>query len=452
MKPAPFRYVAARSLEQALALKAEHGDEARFLAGGQSLVPAMNFRLTQPAVLIDINPLNELAGIRNGGDRLRIGALTRYRSLERDPMTQVKLPLIAEALPVIAHPQIRNRGTIGGNLAHADPASEMPAIVLTLGGRLHAQSVRGERWIEARDFFVGALTTALEPDEMLTEVELPVAAARFRRLLSGNVAPARRFRHHRRRLHGAARRARPLRRSAHRAVQRRRRSGLCRRRRVARWPANKSASATSPKPPRWCKAPSILAAASMPARSISAMSPACSPRALWRPRTNGRGVSTDRHEITVTVNGTPYRRSVESRLLLSDFLRHDLLLAGTHVGCEHGVCGACTVIVDGAAVRSCLMFAAQADGRSITTVEGLAPDQDHLHPLQESMRDCHGLQCGYCTPGILMTMKAFLDETPSPDEAQIREALSGNLCRCTGYQHIVEAMQLAAERLRGSST
>jgi CO/xanthine dehydrogenase FAD-binding subunit len=177
MKPAPFRYVAARSVEQALALKAEHGDEARFLAGGQSLVPAMNFRLTQPAVLIDINPLNELAGVRNGGERVRIGALTRYRALERDPMVQVKLPLVAEALPVIAHPQIRNRGTIGGNLAHADPASEMPAIVLTLGGRLRAQSARGERWIEAHDFFVGALTTALESDEMLTEVELPVAPA-----------------------------------------------------------------------------------------------------------------------------------------------------------------------------------------------------------------------------------------------------------------------------------
>lgn len=178
MKPAPFRYVAARTVEQALQLKAEYCDEARFLAGGQSLVPTMNFRLTQPAVLIDINPLKELAGVNNGaGDRLRIGALTRYRSLERDPMTQGKLPLIHEALPHIAHPQIRNRGTIGGNLAHADPASEMPAIVLTLGGRLRAQSVNGERWIEARDFFVGALTTALEPDEMLTEVELPVAAA-----------------------------------------------------------------------------------------------------------------------------------------------------------------------------------------------------------------------------------------------------------------------------------
>jgi carbon-monoxide dehydrogenase medium subunit len=176
MKPAPFRYIAARSLEQALALKAQYGDDARFLAGGQSLVPTMNFRLTQPDVLIDINPLAELAGIRSGSaEHVRIGALTRYLTLERDPATATKLPLIAEALPVIAHPQIRNRGTIGGNLAHADPASEMPAIVLTLGGRLRAQSATGERWIEASDFFVGALTTALEVDEMLTEIELPVA-------------------------------------------------------------------------------------------------------------------------------------------------------------------------------------------------------------------------------------------------------------------------------------
>jgi len=179
MKPAPFRYVAARTLEQALQLKAAHGDEAHFLAGGQSLVPTMNFRLTQPAVLIDINPLTALAGVRNGAaDALRIGALTRYGKLERDPATARQLPLIHEALPHIAHPQIRNRGTIGGNLAHADPASEMPAIVLALAGRLRAQSVRGERWIAASDFFVGALSTALEPEEMLTEVELPAAPPR----------------------------------------------------------------------------------------------------------------------------------------------------------------------------------------------------------------------------------------------------------------------------------
>jgi aerobic-type carbon monoxide dehydrogenase small subunit (CoxS/CutS family) len=159
-------------------------------------------------------------------------------------------------------------------------------------------------------------------------------------------------------------------------------------------------------------------------------------------------MSTDRHDVAVSVNGTQYRRQVEARMLLSDFLRHELLLAGTHVGCEHGVCGACTVIYDGVPVRSCLLFAAQVDGHEIMTVEGLTSEPDRLHPLQEAMRECHGLQCGYCTPGILMTMKVFLEETSSPDEAQIREALSGNLCRCTGYQHIVDAIKLAAERMR----
>jgi len=139
----------------------------------------MNFRLTQPAALIDINPITDLAGVKNGaGERLRIGALTRYRALERDPIIARQVPLMEEALPHIAHPQIRNRGTIGGNLAHADPASEMPAIVVALAGRLRTQSLRGERWIDAADFFVGALTTVLEPDEMLTEVELPVAPPR----------------------------------------------------------------------------------------------------------------------------------------------------------------------------------------------------------------------------------------------------------------------------------
>ena len=162
-----------------MALKAEHGDEARFLAGGQSLVPTMNFRLTQPAVLIDINPLTQLAGMqKSGSESLHIGALTRYRDLERDPATPRDLPLVAEALPHIAHPQIRNRGTIGGNLAHADPASEMPAIVVALAARLRAQSTQGERWIAASEFFTGALVTALAADEMLVELELPVAKPR----------------------------------------------------------------------------------------------------------------------------------------------------------------------------------------------------------------------------------------------------------------------------------
>jgi aerobic-type carbon monoxide dehydrogenase small subunit (CoxS/CutS family) len=160
-------------------------------------------------------------------------------------------------------------------------------------------------------------------------------------------------------------------------------------------------------------------------------------------------MSNEPRPVALTINGVRRERSVEARMLLSDFIRHELLLAGTHVGCEHGVCGACTVLYDGLPVRSCLLLAVQADGHEIRTVEGLAAD-GNLHPLQQAMHECHGLQCGFCTPGILITMVAFLEEAPSPSEADIREALSGNLCRCTGYQHIVDAVALAAERMRGS--
>jgi len=155
---------------------------------------------------------------------------------------------------------------------------------------------------------------------------------------------------------------------------------------------------------------------------------------------------THRITIGVTVNGRRYERAVEPRLLLSDFLRQDLGLTGTHVGCEHGVCGACTVLLDGAAVRSCLLLAVQADGAVVATVEGLAPSAEELHPLQAAFREAHGLQCGFCTPGILMTVIPFLRDHPHPTEPEIREALSGNLCRCTGYQGIIEAVKLAAAR------
>jgi aerobic carbon-monoxide dehydrogenase small subunit len=173
------------------------------------------------------------------------------------------------------------------------------------------------------------------------------------------------------------------------------------------------------------------------------------------------------HSVTLTVNGQVYTRHVEPRLLLSDFLRHDLLLTGTHVGCEHGVCGACTILLDGEPVRSCLLFAVQANGHEVTTVEGLVlkeeggrrqeewpsylPPSSFLHPLQQAFWEAHGLQCGFCTPGILMTLVAFLRDTPNPTEDEVRVALSGNLCRCTGYQHIVDAVKMAAERMQGPS-
>ena len=154
--------------------------------------------------------------------------------------------------------------------------------------------------------------------------------------------------------------------------------------------------------------------------------------------------------VRVTINGESHEGRVEPRLLLSDFIRHEAGLTGTHVGCEHGVCGACTVLLEGAPVRSCLMFAVQADGASLETVESLSQG-DTLHPLQEAFRQEHGLQCGYCTPGILMTLVPFLSQNPKPTDAEIRHALSGNLCRCTGYQQIVAAVVRAAEMMRGAA-
>ncbi len=165
----------------------------------------------------------------------------------------------------------------------------------------------------------------------------------------------------------------------------------------------------------------------------------------------GPGVSVSpvsRQEVAVRINGTVYRDEVDVRTTLADFIRGCAGLTGTHLGCEHGVCGACTVLLDGEPVRSCLMLAVQADGAEITTVESLGTPE-RLHPLQEAFRDHHGLQCGFCTPGFLMTALAFLREHPHPTEAQIREAIAGNLCRCTGYQGIVEAIADAARRMHG---
>jgi carbon-monoxide dehydrogenase small subunit len=154
-------------------------------------------------------------------------------------------------------------------------------------------------------------------------------------------------------------------------------------------------------------------------------------------------------KITLTVNGTAYQEEVEVRLTLADFLRHQLGLTGTHLGCEHGVCGACTILLDGRSARSCLMLAVQAHEHAITTVEGLAPNDHELSPLQEAFRDNHGLQCGFCTPGMLTTLVEFLRDNPDPTEAEVRVAISGNLCRCTGYHNIVAAALDAAKRLRG---
>jgi carbon-monoxide dehydrogenase small subunit len=159
---------------------------------------------------------------------------------------------------------------------------------------------------------------------------------------------------------------------------------------------------------------------------------------------------SDRRRIKLTINGKAIEREVETRMTLADFLRLDMELTGTHLGCEHGVCGACTVLVDGQSVRSCLMLAVQANGRAVTTVEGLALG-DALNPLQQAFWENHGLQCGFCTPGMLTTLTEFLAHNPDPTEAQVRDAISGNICRCTGYQSIVASALAAARAMRAAA-
>lgn len=178
MKPAPFEYHVPTSIEQALDLISQHADDGKILAGGQSLVPAMNFRIVQPGMLIDLNRISELSYISEESSVIRVGAMTRERQLEFDASIEKHTPLLHEAAPSIAHPQIRNRGTIGGSIVNADPAAELPVLMLALDARLKAKNTLGERWIDAKDFFVGMFTTALEPDEILVEIELPFMPAR----------------------------------------------------------------------------------------------------------------------------------------------------------------------------------------------------------------------------------------------------------------------------------
>ena len=178
MKPAPFEYYAPDSIEQAVDLFSQYNRDAKILAGGQSLVPAMNFRVVQPSVLIDLNRVGELSYIREEEDVIRVGAMARERHLEFDASIEKRTPLLHEAVPFIAHPQIRNRGTIGGSIVHSDPAAELPVLMTALNARLKARNTSGERWIDAQDFFVGMFTTALEADEILVEIELPFMPAR----------------------------------------------------------------------------------------------------------------------------------------------------------------------------------------------------------------------------------------------------------------------------------
>ena len=435
MKPSPLRLARPRSLEEALALLAEHGDDAKVIAGGQSLVPLLNFRLAAPAVLVDLNRVPALAMVDIAGDSVRVGALCSQRDLERHAAALDACPLLRLALPFVGHVATRNRGTVGGSIAHADAAAELPLLLQTLAGEVEVTGQSGARLVPSEEFLVSHLTSCLEPDEIVTEVRFPVTGAGWGvgfaevaprhgdyavcavacalRVEAGVVAEAR--------LGAGAVSDRPLRLdAAERALV----GSRCE-------PAALESAAGDA---RGAVDPSDGMHASAEYRRH--LTGVLARRASQRAYAMAAGVS----ELVLTVNGRSVQEHVDDRLLLSDFLRHSLGLRGTHVGCEHGVCGACTVQVDGRAVRSCLMLAVQAEGCHVETVESLAEPEGPLSALQDAFRRHHALQCGFCTPGILMSAGELLAEGGAPTRREIEELLSGHLCRCTGYEPIVDAI------------
>jgi len=447
MIPSAFDYHAPTSVPEAIALLTRFGDSAKVISGGQSLLPLLKLRLGTAEHLVDIGRIAGLEYVREEGGFLRIGGRTREAVLERSAVVQERYPILADTARVIADPLVRNRATVGGNLAHGDPANDHPATMLALRATVVAQGPGGERTVPIDRFFTGLFATALASDEILTEIRIPVppnrtggayvklerkvgdyatAAAAAQVTLDGggdfvqvglaltNAGPV------------------PVRSTAAEDFLVGKRAADTNIAEAAR----RAAEAASPTADR---RGSVEYKREM-ARVLGA-------RAEEGRRARGRSVAMSRHDVQLTVNGVSHRVQVESRLLLVHLLRENLRLTGTHIGCDTTHCGACTVLIDGEPVKSCTVLAVQAEGAEITTVEGLEQN-GKLHPVQEAFWEKHGLQCGYCTPGMILTSCALLARDKDPSEAQIREAISGNLCRCTGYSNIVKAIQSAAERLR----
>ena len=386
MKPAPFAHHAPDSIEAVLELLSEYGEDGRVLAGGQSLVPLIVMRMARPAVLIDLNCCKDLTFLEAANGILRFGAMTRQIEVEHAPDVVREAPLLAKAMKYVGHRTIRNRGTLGGTIAHADPAAEIPATILCLDAVLVLRSLRGRRDVAAADFFVDSLVTAIAPDELLEEIRIPCSAPGSRSAfaevgvrrvdlaLAGvavelNIDEAGRCERIRLAALGAATVPRRLP-SAERCLQ-----GVAPTVAAVREAAHAALRDMDP--------PSDLQAS---AAYRNAIFPGVIERTIhaamgWE---FDRRMSTETRRISVVVNGELHERDVPQRRLLVDFLRHDLRLTGTHIGCGHGVCGACTVLLDGRTVRSCLLFAVQGDGASIATVEGLASDAG-LHPGAASL-------------------------------------------------------------------
>jgi carbon-monoxide dehydrogenase medium subunit len=459
-----FEFRAPDKLDEALTLLAEGGDDVKLLSGGMSLMPMMVLGLVRPRLVLSLNRIEGRGYVKEERDALRIGAGTRHFEIQRDPLVARHCALLSEAAAFIGDTQVRNRGTIGGSLAHADPAGDYGPVLVAAGARVIVRSKRGEREIAADKFFTNLMETALKPDELVTEVVVPKLGAargaytRFHRVEGNfaivNAAAILSDAHARVALGGvgstpvaldvSAELSHGVNAEALKAVARRVHAACT----DAPSDLNASADYRRQMAGVYAERALAIAAGRTPSQQTPETGRKIAPSAP-SPRKAATGTVGGplRTAIALSVNGQPRRLETDNRMILADLLREVLGLTGTHIGCGTGTCGACTVMLDGRTVKSCSVLAADVDGCAVETIESLASDIHHLHPLQESFVRNHGQQCGYCTPGMVLSALQLLRDNPNPDEAAIRHGISGNLCRCTGYQFIVNAISDAARAL-----
>jgi carbon-monoxide dehydrogenase small subunit len=421
-----------------------------------------------PKVIVDISCVAELAGISERDGHIVIGPLVTHAQLQDSPLVQRAAPLLVSAAASIGGPQIRHRGTIGGNIMNAAACADTVPPLVALDATVTLQSSAGARELRLVDLFVKPYQTQARPDELLTAIRFPAlpASARSAFLKLGrrnalaisrlSVAAVLEF--------DAAGCVAAARIAPGAVFPAWRRMTTAERMLVGKTPTTELLAVVGQKVSeemiaetgrRWSteyKEP-VLAVLVRRALEQCAAPPAAVPAAIASgstelprvPKPGRKRKPAADCTLTATINGQARTLTVPARRTLLELLRDDLGLTGTKCGCEIGECGACTVLLDGAPVNACLVLAPQIAGREVATIEGLAPG-GRLHPLQEAFMDHDAVHCGFCTPGMLLSAKALLDRHPRPTESEIRAALSGNLCRCTGYQQIVDAVQQAAAR------
>jgi xanthine dehydrogenase iron-sulfur cluster and FAD-binding subunit A len=477
-----FQYLRVAAIAEACQALAKHGAGARVLAGGTDLLIEWRRSAAKlPPVVVDISSVEALRGIAEDGDAVVVRPLTTHSQLLQSNVLRQFAPLLAAAAAGIGSPQIRNRGTVGGNLMNAATCADTVPPLVALGAVVTLQSARGSRRLNLAELFVKPYQTVARPDEILTEIRFPKLPARtgsaFIKLGRRNALAISRLS-----VAAVVQLGDDGRIAAARIVPGAtfptwRRVAEAEAMLIGEKPVEKLLAAAGAKVSevmiketgrRWSteyKEP-VIAVLVRRALEQCASEPDTGRAALPRRQadqqvspTTFHGVDRDvevhlqscsqagqvskESAITATINGRLQHLAVPSNRTLLELLRDDLGLTGTKCGCEVGECGACTVLLDGEPVNACLVLAPQIQGRDVATVECLAP-AGKLHPLQEKFLDCDAVHCGFCTPGILMSAKALLDTTPHPTETEIRTAISGNLCRCSGYQQIVDAIAAAA--------